>query len=84
MNTNWREQAEAFLEKFLQENPAKIFLTEELRECAYKNNLPHPPDERIWGRIMQSASKDGLVVKQGYGLAKSSNMTAKIRWISAT
>ena len=65
----WKEAAMSFIGRF----PKQEFMTEDLREFAYKHGLEQPPSERAWGMVMAQASKEGIVKHIGYRLVKNPN-----------
>lgn len=58
----WTERALNFVRTF----PAREFMTEDVREFAYSNGLPHPPDDRAWGTVITTARRQGLIVHDRY------------------
>jgi hypothetical protein len=59
------------------------FLTEDARLEAYQSQgLEIPADDRCWGQVMRRACRLGIVKKDGYKPAKSSNLSPKPLWKS--
>jgi hypothetical protein len=78
-NQNWSLQAFQLVLEFVRKS-RHPFLTEEAREYAYLHGLTPAPDDRAWGHIIKSVERDGYIQHAGFGLAKSSNSTAKVLW----
>lgn len=76
----WPDRAYAALLRFCEQerNP---FIIEEAREWAEARGFITPPhDHRAWGAIVQRAARAGVVLKDGYAPARSSNLSPKVRW----
>jgi hypothetical protein len=83
-NTNqaipgWTEHAYNFLLNFAQHH--EQFLTEEVVNAS-RQSVPWSHDNRAWGAVIQKASRDRVISKQGYRNAKSSHYSPKPLWIS--
>ena len=78
----WQRQARGYLLEWLS-SPRPDWLTEEFREWATARGLDSPPDGRAFGKVMQSAKRERLVVAVGYAPACSSNGSAKVLWRAA-
>ena len=76
---DWSTRAHNFLIQFAQSNPYG-FLVEDARAYAELYGLEPPPDSRAWGHIIRTAKREQLVVSCGYGIAKSSNGSPKVKW----
>lgn len=59
----------------------EYFLTEDVRN-SLSDDFPLPPDNRAWGGVAQMASRMKITEKDGYRLAKSSNLSPKPLWKS--
>jgi hypothetical protein len=46
--------------------PRESFMTEELRTWAHARGLPHPPDGRAWGAVINRARRAGYIESGGY------------------
>lgn len=57
------------------------FLMEDVR-AALTEDFPGPPDARAWGSVTRRAIKEGLIIKDGYAPARSSNLSPKPVWKS--
>ncbi len=57
------------------------FLMEEVR-ADLGEEFPLPPDARAWGGVTRRAIKDGVIAKDGYAPARSSNLSPKQVWKS--
>lgn len=75
----WPALAYQFLQTFVR-NQRKPFLGEDVIAAAEAYGLIAPPDRRAWGGIFQRASRSGLVVKIGYGPAKTRRLSSKPLW----
>lgn len=77
----WQAKAIYCLERYLTQVPlAHEFLAEEFVKYATAAGLEEPPDGRAYGSVMQSAARRGLIVKVGYRVALSSNLSPKTLW----
>lgn len=65
ISAGWTEQAETLLSRFL---AARIgpFITEQFADWAEANGLPVLAERRVFGPVMNRASRQGWVVKVGY------------------
>lgn len=75
----WKRRARGYLLEYVATH-AGSFMAEDVREFAEQRGLDHPPDERAWGSVMQSAARERLIVKDGYAPARSSNLSPKVQW----
>jgi hypothetical protein len=75
----WQRLARGFLLEFLS-RPIGTFLAEDVRCFAEIRGLESPPDGRAWGAVLQSAAREKLIEKAGYGAARSSNLSPKVLW----
>lgn len=80
--SDWQRRARGYLLEWLSRAPG-TFLAEDWREWATHRGLDSPPDGRAFGSVLQSAAKDGLIVKVGYAPARSSNLSPKVQWRAA-
>lgn len=76
---DWSIRAQNFLMQFAQSTPHG-FLVEDARAYAELHGLESPPDSRAWGHIVKTAGRQHLLVSDGYGIAKSSNGSPKVKW----
>ena len=59
------------------------FLVEEVRDWAEALELIEPPaNGRAWGAVIRRCAKEGIIRKDGYLPARSSNMSPKTAWVS--
>jgi hypothetical protein len=78
-NENWSLQAFQLFLQFARKSKS-TFLTEDARQYAYLHGLKPAPDDRAWGHIAKAVEREGYIQHAGFGLAKSSNNTAKVLW----
>lgn len=78
-NDNWSLETFQLFLQFVRKS-RHPFLTEDARQYAYMNGLAQAPDDRAWGHIAKSVERGGYIEHAGFGLAKSSNSTAKVLW----
>jgi hypothetical protein len=77
----WQGKAIYCLERYLSQVPiSHEFLAEEFVKYATAAGLEEPPDGRAYGSVMQQAARRGLIVKVGYRVALSSNLSPKTLW----
>lgn len=76
----WQRRARGYLLEYLA-TFRESFLTEDVRAFADERGLDKPPDGRAWGVVMQSAKREGLIRANGWGAAKSSNLSGKVKWV---
>ncbi len=77
----WQGKAIYCLERYLSQVPVSHeFLAEEFVKYATAAGLEEPPDGRAYGSVMQSAARRGLILKVGYRVALSSNLSPKTLW----
>lgn len=77
----WQAKALYCLERYLTQLPARHeFLAEEFVSYATIAGLETPPDGRAYGTVMQQAARKGLILKVGYRVALSSNLSPKTLW----
>jgi hypothetical protein len=76
----WQGRALAHLAEYIQTQHGAEFLTEDFVRAAGARGLEAPPDARAYGSVMRAARLRGLIVKTGYRLALSSNMSPKCLW----
>lgn len=81
--SGWQEAALDRLRLYLIRMQDREFLAEEFVRFATERGLPPPHDARAYGSVMQAAARKRLVVKVGYRLALSSNMSPKCLWRAA-
>jgi hypothetical protein len=75
---SWSDRAYAILERFAQ---ARVpFRTEQVRQAAYEEGLPVPPDERAWGGVICRAKKEGIL--RHYGWVSSTGKSSHAHPIS--
>jgi predicted amidohydrolase YtcJ len=78
VSPGWKDRAAALVLIYAtQVRRGESFLTEEAREWA---DIEAPPDNRTWGGVVTSLKRDGLLVRVGYGPARSSNLSPKCYW----
>lgn len=66
---DWGSRAAAILIDFASVNSE--FMAEDVRVYAHKVlGLPQPPDPRAWGAIINSAVRQGIIVRDRYELTK--------------
>ena len=75
----WLARARGYLLEWLASR-REDWLTEDFREWAAQAGLDPPPDGRAFGKVMQSAQREGLIKRVGYAPANSSNGSAKVLW----
>lgn len=84
VNDGWTETAYANLVMLCRAGDLREpKLGEDIRELAYARGLPTPSDGRAWGAVFLRARKSGLMVRAGYGNAKSSHLSPKPLWKAA-
>jgi hypothetical protein len=77
----WQGKALYCLERYLSQLPPRHeFLAEEFVHYASMAGLEDPPDGRAYGSVMQQAARKGLILKVGYRVALSSNLSPKTLW----
>jgi len=78
--SQWSRAAYFGIIKYIAENK-QPFLTEDVREwCELRGCVIAPENGRAWGNVMKRAAKSRLILKHGYALAKSSNLSPKVLW----
>ena len=65
----WKDQALEYVRRF----PGKEFMTEDVRQYAYRHGFPNPPSERAWGGVMVAACKEGLIERVGFAAVSNPN-----------
>lgn len=78
-SAGWHDKAIKHLKTFVAQRRGAPFLTENFVKWAKFKVMP-PPDGRAWGCVMQRACREGIVVKDGYGIAETSNQSPKVLW----
>jgi hypothetical protein len=78
----WSDWALEAVRQYASRHPDDPFLTEDVRDWAWKRGLPKAPDDRAWGAVMQRARRAGYIGNVGYRSARSSNLSPKILWTS--
>lgn len=74
----WKAEALAAFVEYAKTHAA--FTTEDVRAaCAWVSS---PPDARAWGQVALAATRQGVVVPEGWARVKSSNGSAKRLWAS--
>jgi hypothetical protein len=76
----WRHAAVQWVRRFITVRGAQPFLTEDVRAFAAEHGFESPTDGRAWGQVMRDAAQLGLIVKDGYRPARSSNLSPKPLW----
>lgn len=67
INPCWKEKAFEMFKEWLSGWPSGyMFLMEDARQSLEVRGLPAPPSLRAYGRIIQMAKKEGLIVHAGY------------------
>lgn len=61
VHEDWGAEACDYLEIFLRIHPGREFMTEEVREYAYKRGLARPASERAWGAVMMRAQAAEII-----------------------
>lgn len=79
IDPEWIEKAYKLLMYFAATHP-EPWLSEDFRAWA-AGKIPSPPEPRAWGVPVFRAAKRGAIVKQGYGIANSSNRSPKPLWL---
>lgn len=79
----WSDRAIAYVREFAGMEDGRAFLIEQAREYAEYHGLPLPPDGRAWGAVATRAARLGIIVRDGYGSARSSNNSPKCMWRAA-
>lgn len=78
----WCEQAIHILRWFLRRHKGKKFTSEQVVEWADAHGFRCPTDPRSWGSVMLTAKREGLIVKDGYGMSQQ-RCTPVVRWRGA-
>lgn len=76
---DWTEMAVAKIAEYASSH--EEFLTEDIR-ASLGDDFPLPPDSRAWGPATRAAITQQIIRKEGYALARSSNMSPKPLWKS--
>jgi hypothetical protein len=76
----WSDRADAYARGWIRRHGSDPFLMEEMVEDAKREGFPDPPDGRSWGGVIRALAKDKIVLKVGYALARSSNLSPKCLW----
>jgi hypothetical protein len=79
-SSGWGAAAASLLEKFVQERGSEPFLAEDFVDYA-RTKILSPPDKRAFGPVLSRAAKAGVIRKDGYALAKTSNLSPKVKWV---
>jgi hypothetical protein len=80
LTPGWSDGAYAAVCVYCKTHPHP-FLLEEVREWAEAGgHVPPPHDGRSWGAVIQRARRAGVVRQDGFGPARSSNLSPKVRW----
>ena len=75
----WVDRAVMYVVGFARFKGA-AFLAEEARIYA-EGFVDSPHDGRAWGAVFKVAAKRGLIRRDGFGMARSSNMSPKPLWV---
>jgi hypothetical protein len=51
-------------------------------ECTSAATIPAPPDTRAWGHPFRMAAKDGVIVRDGYGISARRHLSPTPLWRS--
>lgn len=81
-HAGWHDKAIKHLKKFVEQRRGAPFLAENFVKWA-TFKLDPPPDGRAWGGVMRRACSEGIVIKDGFGLAETSNHSPKVLWKGA-
>jgi hypothetical protein len=79
---DWYSNAFRLLQRFLERHEGD-FLAEDVVAWA-DGRIVHPPDARAWGGVIRRAAIAGLIRKNGYAPANTSNRSPKCLWRSTT
>lgn len=63
---NWKDQAAAILQRYIEANPGKDFITPDVRKFAAAVGFAQPADDRAWGGVMRRAKNAGVIASIGY------------------
>lgn len=62
----WPDRAYGHLQVFLsRQAQGTEFMTEDVRQAAYRGGLETPPSERAWGSVVNRAVRAGLIERAG-------------------
>lgn len=84
---DWAEEAYSALRYFA--NKSNRFMwdpwtVEEIRLRATRSGrVIQPPELRWWGPVVQRALREKIIIRKGWGTAKSSNRSPKRRYIGS-
>jgi len=62
----WNQQAYYWSLKFLNSLEMAEFTSEHIRNFAYENGLPQPPDGRAWGPVMKKLTDQKIITPHGW------------------
>jgi hypothetical protein len=80
----WSDEAMHGLELYCQAHEAHEFLAEDVRAWTEEMGVVAAPENgRAWGGVIRRAARQGLIIRVGYGRAKSSNCAPKCLWVAA-
>lgn len=68
----WKEKALLAFKQY----PESRFMTEQVREWAYRNGLAKAPSDRAWGSVATEARKLGIISHAGYQAVSNPNAHA--------
>jgi hypothetical protein len=78
----WIDDALKHLRRYVAQRKGAPFLTEDFRHWA-QTRLSLPPDGRAYGNVMRAAARAGVIKRQGFAPADSSNGSPKVQWMGA-
>lgn len=76
----WSVRAYTYMSNLLKRRGPVPFLAEDLIETAKTEGFSDPPDKRAWGGVFQKLARDKKILREGYALAKTSNLSPKVLW----
>lgn len=80
VKVGWQREAFERFRRYAERH--EVFLTEDVLEANPDFTVPPQCDKRAWGAVARAAAKQGIVAKEGYAPAKTSNLSPKPLWRS--
>ena len=77
----WHDAAYQWVRKYAQHN--RRFISEHCTAWAAEQGFRSPTDPRSWGAVFKRASKDGIIVRVGYGTSLRRHCSPTPLWESA-
>lgn len=74
--------AVSFVAEFCKAHQGECFMAEDIRDAYAKAGRLTPPDDRMFGAVMQRAAAKGYIRKIGYAPSVSSNGSPKTQWLA--